>query len=107
GLRVPTPYNLGDIGKGRRRADDDLGVATAHVVARRSEGMIAQIMAAKHGARTRSLLSIMSTSSDPKLPRAKPAAAAMLTATRPPGSDREASIQFGMNVYRAIGSPGY
>jgi pimeloyl-ACP methyl ester carboxylesterase len=31
----------------------------------------------------------------------------MLTATRPPGSDREASIQFGMNVYRVIGSPGY
>jgi hypothetical protein len=66
--------------------------------ARRWEGMIAQIMAAKHGARTRTLLSIVSTSSDPKLPRAKPAAAAMLTATRPPGSDREASIQFGTSI---------
>jgi hypothetical protein len=31
----------------------------------------------------------------------------MMTAARPPGSDHEASIQFGMNVYRTIGSPGY
>ena len=37
----------------------------------------------------------------------KPAASAQLTAQRPPWSDREASIQFGMNVYRVIGSPGY
>ena len=86
---------------------DALGVARAHLVGASMGGMIAQIMAAKHGARTRSLVSIMSTSGDPKLPQAKPAVAAMMTATRPPGSDREASIQFGMNVYRVIGSPGY
>jgi pimeloyl-ACP methyl ester carboxylesterase len=86
---------------------DALGVARAHLVGASMGGMIAQIMAAKHGRRTRSLVSIMSTSGDPKLPQAKPAVAAMLTATRPPRSDREASIQFGMQVYRVIGSPGY
>jgi pimeloyl-ACP methyl ester carboxylesterase len=107
GLRVPAAYNLDDMAKDAIGLMDALGVARAHIVGASMGGMIAQIVAAKHGARTCSLVSIMSTSGDPKLPQAKPAAAAMLTATRPPRSDREASIQFGMNVYRAIGSPGY
>jgi len=106
GLPVPAPYNLDDMAKDAIGLMDALGVARAHVVGASMGGMIAQIMAAKHGARTRSLVSIMSTSGDPKLPQAKPAVAAMMTATRPPGSDREASIQYGMNVYRVIGSPG-
>jgi pimeloyl-ACP methyl ester carboxylesterase len=134
GLPVPAPYNLDDMAKDAIGLMDALGVARAHLIGASMGGMIAQIMAAKHGARTRSLVSIMSTSGDPKLPQAKPAVAAMMTATRPPGSDREArvrpllqsgrrrpadardpgereqgrspSIQYGMNVYRVIGSPG-
>jgi pimeloyl-ACP methyl ester carboxylesterase len=106
GLPVPAPYNLDDMAKDAIGLMDALGVARAHLVGASMGGMIAQIMAAKYGDRTRSLVSIMSTSGDPKLPQAKPAVAAMLTATRPPGSDREASIQYGMNVYRVIGSPG-
>ena len=107
GLRIPAAYNLDDMAKDAIGLMDAIGVARAHIVGASMGGMIAQIFAAKHGARTRSLVSIMSTSGDPKLPQAKPAVAAMLTATRPARSDREASIQFGMNVYRAIGSPGY
>lgn len=105
GQPVPAPYNLDDMAKDAIGLMDALGVARAHVVGASMGGMIAQIMAAKQAARTRSLVSIMSTSGDPKLPQPNPAVAAVLTATRPPGSDREASIQFGMNVYRVIGSP--
>src|SRR3984957_18110605 len=87
GLPVPAPYNLDDMAKDAIGLMDALGVACAHLVGASMGGMIAQIMAAKHGARTRSLVSIMSTSGDPKLPQAKTAVAAMVTGKRPRGVD--------------------
>jgi pimeloyl-ACP methyl ester carboxylesterase len=107
GQPVAAPYNLDDMARDAVGVLDALGIAKAHIVGASMGGMIAQIVAAKHGARARTLVSVMSTSGDPRLPQAKPAASAQLTAQRPPWSDREASIQFGMNVYRVIGSPGY
>jgi pimeloyl-ACP methyl ester carboxylesterase len=107
GLPVESAYNLDDMAKDAIGLMDALGVAKAHIVGASMGGMIAQIIAAKHREHARSLVSIMSSSGDPKLPQAKPAAAAVLTATRPPRSEREACIEFGMNVYRVIGSPGY
>ena len=86
---------------------DALAIAKAHIVGASMGGMIAQVIAAKHRERVRSLVSIMSSSGNPNLPQAKPAGGAAFTATPPPRSDREASIQFGVNVYHAIGSPGY
>jgi hypothetical protein len=61
GQSVPAPYNLDDMAKDAIGLMDALGVARAHVVGASMGGMIAQIIAAKHGARTRSLVSIMST----------------------------------------------
>ena len=69
--------------------------------------MIAQIIAAHHQDRTSSLTSIMSSSGDPKLPPATAEAMAALLAPRPGIEDRENAIQHGINVYRAIGSPGF
>jgi pimeloyl-ACP methyl ester carboxylesterase len=107
GLPVDAAYNLDDMAKDAVGLMDALGVAKAHIVGASMGGMIAQIIAAKHRQRARSLVSMMSSSGDPKLPQSKPAAAAVLTEPRPPRSDREASIQFGMNTYRIIGSPAY
>jgi pimeloyl-ACP methyl ester carboxylesterase len=107
GRPLEAPYNLDDMARDAIGLMDALGLAKAHVVGASMGGMIAQIIAAKHGERARSLTSMMSTSGDPNLPQGKPAAMASLTATRPPQSDREASIQFGVSVLRAIGSPGY
>jgi pimeloyl-ACP methyl ester carboxylesterase len=70
-------------------------------------GMIAQVVAAKYPDRTRSLVSIMSSSGDPSLPPGKPEAIAALLAPRPDAADREAVITHGMKVYRVIGSPGF
>jgi pimeloyl-ACP methyl ester carboxylesterase len=107
GQPVAAPYDLDDMAKDTIGLMDALAIAKAHIVGASMGGMIAQVIAAKHRERVRSLVSIMSSSGDPNLPQAKPAAGAALTATPPPRSDREASIQFGMNVYHAIGSPGY
>ena len=70
-------------------------------------GMIAQIVAGQYPERVRSLVSVMSSSGDPKLPQAKPEAMSAIMQPRPPGSDRELAVQHGMKIYRAIGSPGF
>ena len=86
---------------------DRLGIDRAHVVGASMGGMIGQIVAAEHPARVRSLVSIMSTSGARGLPTAKSEAMAALRKPRPDARDREAAIQHGMYVYRAIGSPGF
>jgi pimeloyl-ACP methyl ester carboxylesterase len=107
GQAVGAPYNLSDMARDAVGLMDALRIAKAHIVGASMGGMIAQIIAAEHSGRVRSLVSVMSSSGDPRLPQGKPAAVATLTAPPPPESDREAAIQFGMNIYRAIGSPGY
>jgi pimeloyl-ACP methyl ester carboxylesterase len=107
GQKVEAPYTLDDMAEDAVGLLDALAIDKAHIVGASMGGMIAQTVAAKHASRTRSLTSIMSSSGDPKLPQAKPAAGEALISPRPAQSDREASIQFGMNTYRAIGSPGY
>ncbi|MEY4269106.1 MAG: hypothetical protein RLZZ58_322, partial [Pseudomonadota bacterium] len=78
----------------------------AHIVGASMGGMIAQHVAASHGARVLSLTSVMSTTGNRRLPRPKRAAVAMLT-NRPTGGDVEAIIAFSKRVAQVIGSPGY
>jgi pimeloyl-ACP methyl ester carboxylesterase len=107
GLKVSGPYTLDDMAADGLGLMDKLGLRTAHVVGASMGGMIAQIIAAKHPDRTRSLVSIMSSSGDRRLPQATPEARNALFAKRPDASDRKKIIAHMMNVYRAIGSPGY
>jgi pimeloyl-ACP methyl ester carboxylesterase len=69
-------------------------------------GMIAQTVAGLWPQRTRSLVSIYSTSGRPGLPPGKPEALAMLTA-QPEGPAREQLVKHGMKLRTVIGSPGY
>jgi len=107
GRPIVAPYNLEDMAKDAVGLMDALALDTAHIVGASMGGMIAQIIAAKHGGRARSLTSIMSSSGDPRVEQSTPAAAAVLTRRRPPRDDREASIQFAVDAYRVIGSPAY
>jgi pimeloyl-ACP methyl ester carboxylesterase len=84
-----------------------LRVGRVHLVGASMGGMIAQIVAAKHADRARSLTSIMSSSGDPGLPPGKPDAISALLSPRPASTDRETIIQEGVRVLRAIGSPGF
>ena len=104
GEEFSAPYRLGDMARDAIGLMDWLKIDKAHIVGASMGGMIGQIIAAEYGPRVRSLTSIMSTSGDPSLPQGKPEAVAVLTATPPPPSDREANIVHGVKCLQAIGS---
>jgi pimeloyl-ACP methyl ester carboxylesterase len=106
GQTVETPYALIDMANDAAGLLDALGVERAHIVGASMGGMIAQLVAAHHPTRTRSLTSIMSSTGRRDLPPGKPEAMAALM-TPPAGESREDRIAASMRTWRIIGSPGY
>ena len=100
------PYSLDDMAADAACLLDALGIARAHVVGASMGGMIAQLVAINHLAKTKSLVSIMSTTGRPDLPPAKPEAFAAIM-TPPASLGREDRIKRGVKVMRVIGSPGF
>ncbi len=101
--RTDPPYTLADLAEDTVRLLDELDIERAHVVGASMGGMIAQVMAIRHGSRVKTLTSIMSTpnvfASGPPKPHA---VAALLT--RPRDASPEAAVEQFVNAYRAIGS---
>ena len=106
GKKVDAPYLVKDMAGDGIGLLDALGIDKAHMVGASMGGMIAQTVAALWPERTRSLVSIYSTSGRPGLPPGKPEALAMLTA-QPEGPSREQRVKHGMKLRTVIGSPGY
>ncbi len=106
GKKVEAPYYLTDMAADAIGLLDALGIAKAHMVGASMGGMIVQIVAAQYPGRTRSMVSIYSTSGRPGLPQGTPEALAMLSA-QPEGPSREQRVRFGMKLRQTIGSPGY
>ncbi|GMN13468.1 alpha/beta fold hydrolase [Altererythrobacter sp. MTPC7] len=106
GLRPRVPYTLSDMADDGMALLTSLGIEKAHVVGASMGGMIAQLMAVNHADRLLSLTSIFSTTGNPKLPQAEKAAMQALT-KRPESMEEEVLVEHGLNVTRAIGSPGY
>jgi pimeloyl-ACP methyl ester carboxylesterase len=104
GERIDAPYGLPDMARDSVSLLDTLKIDRAHIVGASMGGMIAQVIAADYGERVLSLVSIMSTSGDPRLPQGQPEALAVLTAKPPPPEDRAANIEHGLKCQRAIGS---
>jgi pimeloyl-ACP methyl ester carboxylesterase len=82
GEKINPPYDLTDMAADTIGLMDRLGIEKAHVVGASMGGMIAQIVAAEYSKRTRSLVSIMSSSGDPGLPQATPEAKAAMMKRR-------------------------
>lgn len=106
GKKVDAPYLVKDMAGDGVGLLDALGIDKAHIVGASMGGMIAQTIAGLWPERTRSLVSIYSTSGRSGLPPGKPEALAMLTA-QPEGPSREQRVQYGMKLRTVIGSPGY
>lgn len=103
--QAPAPYLLADLADDTVGLFDALGFAKAHVVGASMGGMIVQQLAIDHPDRLLSVTSIMSTTGDPSVGQASPAALATLT--RKPAASREESIEQSIAAYRTTGSPGY
>lgn len=107
-LRLPikAPYKLDDMASDAVGILDALSIQSAHVVGISMGGMIGQILAAKHSSRVRSFVSIMSSSGHRNLPG--PSLRIQLRMVRRPKLlDRESLIQYSMETWRLIGSPGF
>jgi pimeloyl-ACP methyl ester carboxylesterase len=107
GLRARLAYRLTDMADDAAALLDALGIARAHVVGASMGGMIAQLLAANHPQRVLSLTSVMSTTGNPRLPRAKPAAMQAMLNRPPENASLDQLIPHGIRLARAIGSPGY
>ena len=106
GEKVDTPYYLDDMAADAVGLLDALGLDKAHMVGASMGGMIVQVIAGKYPQRTRSMVSIYSTSGRRGLPQGKPEALAMLGSV-PADDTREARVLHGMKLRKTIGSPGF
>ncbi len=95
GFSVNAPYTLNDMGDDITGLMDIVGYDEAHIVGASMGGMIAQIVAAEYPEKTRSLISIMSTTNAPHLPPPTDEAEMRLRnlATGEAEADREQSIR--------------
>ncbi|MEQ8799270.1 MAG: alpha/beta hydrolase [Salinisphaeraceae bacterium] len=105
GLPVQAPYTLADMAADTVGLINGLALGPVHLVGASMGGMIAQMVAADHPDRVRSLTSIMSTSGARSLPRGK-LRVLMRMGSRPASSDRAAIIEHLTTTMRMIGSPG-
>ena len=103
-LRLPVrpPYTLNDMARDAVGLMDALGIGAAHVVGASMGGMIAQLVAAEHPDRVRSLTSIMSSPA-PIMPRPKVLRALL----RPMPRDRDQAIRRMHAFFRMVGGSGY
>jgi pimeloyl-ACP methyl ester carboxylesterase len=106
GLKSPAVYTLEDVADDAAALLDHLNIETAHIVGASMGGMIAQVFAARHQVRTRTLAIIFSSNNQPVLPPPGPKQLLAIL-QRPKDSTREAIIANAIRVTKIIGSPGY
>ena len=105
GLRFRVPYTLRDMATDTVGLLDALGIAAAHVVGASMGGMIAQEIALAYPSRVRTLTSIMSSTGDRKLPRARPRALAVLARRIP--HDREGYIRAYVDTWHVLAGDNF
>ncbi len=105
GTTVDVPYLLTDMAADAIGLLDALDIESAHVLGVSMGGMIAQTMAVHFPERVRTLISAMSSTSDPSLPPPEPQAMSLLL-TRAP-TEKQAYLDYAVQTWRVLGSPGF
>ena len=106
GVKSPAAYTLEVMAADSAALLDHLGLDRAHIVGGSMGGMIAQVFAARHAARTRSLGVIFSSNNQALLPPPGPRQLLALL-QKPADPSPDAIIENSIRVSRIIGSPGY
>lgn len=106
GRPSPAVYTLDHMADDAAALLDHLGIDRAHVVGGSMGGMIAQVFAAQHHRRTKTLGVIFSSNNRPLLPPPGPRQLRAIT-TRPADTSRDGIIANAARVSKIIGSPGY
>ena len=106
-MPLRAPYSLDDMADDAAGVLAALGLESAHIVGASMGGMIAQLLTVRHPQRVRTLASIMSTSGDPALPRARPDVVSHVFTSRPNTGDRTAMLNHLTQSAQLISSPGY
>jgi pimeloyl-ACP methyl ester carboxylesterase len=105
GRKPDVRYTLDDMAADAAGLLDAIGIEQAHIVGASMGGMIAQLVAADYPQKTLSLTSIMSTTGNPDLPRAKPEALARLNTPAPdPAKDLEGFLAHAVEGARVMAS---
>jgi pimeloyl-ACP methyl ester carboxylesterase len=97
-------YTLADMAQDTVGLLDGLELASAHVIGASMGGMVAQTLAARHPARVRSLVSIMSSTGGRWVGR--PALRSYSVFLRQAPREREAFIEYATRLFAKIGSRG-
>jgi pimeloyl-ACP methyl ester carboxylesterase len=106
GLRSPAVYTLEDVADDAAALLDHLKIDTAHIVGASMGGMIAQVFAARHKVRTKTLAIIYSSNNQALLPPPGPRQLLAIL-QKPKDATREGIVENAVRVTRITGSPGY
>jgi len=101
------PYTIDDLADDTVGLMDALSLDRAHIVGMSMGGMVAQSVAIRHPTRLRSLVSMMSTTGNPTLPAATPAAMQALMTPPEDPFDAESVSVLAITQQAIIGSPLY
>ncbi|BBZ00719.1 hydrolase [Mycolicibacterium chitae] len=107
GRRSPAVYTLEDMADDAAAVLDHLDIDRADIVGASMGGMIAQVVAARHAQRTRSLGVIFSSNNQAALPPPDPRALYAVIKGPPADAPRDVIIDNAVRVSRVIGSPAY
>ncbi|MDD4867563.1 MAG: alpha/beta hydrolase [Mycobacterium sp.] len=107
GLPSKAAYTLEDMADDAAALLDHLHIERAHIVGASMGGMIAQVLAARHPERTKTLAILFSSNNQAFLPPPAPRALLALLNGPPPGSPREVVIDNMVRASKIIGSPRF
>ena len=103
--KVTPPYTIEDMATDAVGLLDALKIDKAHICGMSMGGMIAQALAIRYPERVLSLISIYSTTGNPRLPQPKPEIMGLLLT--PPPKERQPFIEFNVNLFKTITGPRF